>query len=249
MTVDPPHVFVVSEIRDRVLRRVHGYFASLAGSFAYCETEERKKPLVDSVRFELFAAPGGHQWLIHEFYGPEDDWPQTSDLVISQHQVIPDASAAAPADRSTVLRQAADAAEGVGIRLHREHHVERSNGAYDVMNVLTALAREAMEESLRQDGFGAEEISNMLPAGVTPVEDLASPGNPTQLRWGLNDVMYGDDGTVTVLLSGRDREPYWLELDPEHAAVLREDLARSDGPASTPNRATVLRDAEEDDRG
>lgn len=59
-------------------------------------------------------------------------------------------------------------------------------------------------------------------------ERLASADDPTPLRWGLNDVMYGDDDTITVLLSGPDREPYWLELDPERAAVLREDLA---GPA------------------
>jgi hypothetical protein len=54
---------------------------------------------------------------------------------------------------------------------------------------------------------------------------IADADNPTPLRWGLNDVMWGDDDSVTVLLSGPDREPYWLELDPERAAVLREDLA------------------------
>jgi hypothetical protein len=41
--------------------------------------------------------------------------------------------------------------------------------------------------------------------------------------------MRGDDDTVTVLLSGPDREPYSLELDPERAAVLRQDLAGPDG--------------------
>uniref|UniRef100_UPI001906E6D1 hypothetical protein n=1 Tax=Streptomyces adelaidensis TaxID=2796465 RepID=UPI001906E6D1 len=56
-------------------------------------------------------------------------------------------------------------------------------------------------------------------------EALASADDPTRLRWGLNDVMWGDDDTITVLLSGPDREPYWLELEPERAAVLREDLA------------------------
>lgn len=56
-------------------------------------------------------------------------------------------------------------------------------------------------------------------------EDLASADNPTPLRWGLNDVLYGDDDTTTVLLSGPAGEPYWLELDPERAAVLRDDLA------------------------
>ncbi|MFF7310530.1 hypothetical protein [Streptomyces sp. NPDC008137] len=54
---------------------------------------------------------------------------------------------------------------------------------------------------------------------------VADAPDPTPLRWGLNDVMWGDDDTVTVLLSGPDGEPYWLELDPERAAVLRQDLA------------------------
>jgi hypothetical protein len=40
--------------------------------------------------------------------------------------------------------------------------------------------------------------------------------------------MWGDDDSVTVLLSGPDGEPYWLELDPERAAVLRQDLAGPD---------------------
>lgn len=62
-------------------------------------------------------------------------------------------------------------------------------------------------------------------------EDLASADDPTHLRWGLNDVLWSDDDSVIVLLSGPDREPYWLELDPERAAVLREDLA---GPAEDP---------------
>jgi hypothetical protein len=59
-------------------------------------------------------------------------------------------------------------------------------------------------------------------------EALASVEDPTRLRWGLDDVMWGDDDSVIVMLSGPDREPYWLELDPERAAVLREGLA---GPA------------------
>jgi hypothetical protein len=36
---------------------------------------------------------------------------------------------------------------------------------------------------------------------------------------------------VIVLLSGPDREPYWLELDPERAAVLRQNLAGPEGEA------------------
>ncbi|MFD5491559.1 hypothetical protein ACFWH4_01120 [Streptomyces sp. NPDC127091] len=63
----------------------------------------------------------------------------------------------------------------------------------------------------------------------------ATDGEPTPLRWGLDDVMYGDDDTTTVLLSGPGGEPYWLELDPERAAALREGLAGAESqPAPTP---------------
>ncbi|MFI1485707.1 hypothetical protein [Streptomyces sp. NPDC020747] len=92
----PARVYRVSEIRDNELRRIHGYHASLNGAFTYCETEERKKPLVDSARFELFAAPGGRRWLIHSFYGPEDRFPETSDLLITEVRVIPDEADAVP---------------------------------------------------------------------------------------------------------------------------------------------------------
>ncbi|MDP5310444.1 hypothetical protein [Streptomyces poriferorum] len=54
---------------------------------------------------------------------------------------------------------------------------------------------------------------------------------PVQLRWGLDDVMYGDDDTATVLLSGPGGEPYWVEMDPERTAALREALA---GPEAQP---------------
>lgn len=66
--------------------------------------------------------------------------------------------------------------------------------------------------------------------------DPTTADDPTPLRWGLGDVLWGDDDTVTVCLSGPDREPYWLELDPEQAAVLRDDLA---GPAYYDARLTA----------
>lgn len=70
-------------------------------------------------------------------------------------------------------------------------------------------------------------------AGLMPpaqdVTAIADADNPTYLRWGLNDVLWGADDSVIVLMSGPDREPYWLELDTERAAVLREDLAGPEG--------------------
>jgi hypothetical protein len=41
--------------------------------------------------------------------------------------------------------------------------------------------------------------------------------------------MWGDDDSVIVMMSGPGREPYWLELDPERADVLRGNLAGPDG--------------------
>lgn len=70
-------------------------------------------------------------------------------------------------------------------------------------------------------------------------EDLASADNPTRLRWGLNDVQWCDDDSVIVMMSGPDREPFWLELDPERAAALREDLA-GPGGAPSPDRDALI---------
>ncbi|MFD4475946.1 hypothetical protein ACFWPU_07505 [Streptomyces sp. NPDC058471] len=60
----------------------------------------------------------------------------------------------------------------------------------------------------------------------------AEPGpetEPTPLRWGLDDVMYGSDDTTTVLLSGPVGEPYWLELGPDRTAALLAALAGPEG--------------------
>lgn len=97
-----------------------------------------------------------------------------------------------------------------------------------------AEAWDQLDASLRK--FLVNEATSWLEAAIAagllpPAESptaIADADNPTQLRWGLNDVMWGDDDSVTVLLSDEERRPYWLELDAERAAVLREDLA---GPA------------------
>ncbi|MFE7972975.1 hypothetical protein [Streptomyces shenzhenensis] len=78
-------------------------------------------------------------------------------------------------------------------------------------------------------GAGDKALREFLGAEPTTEPDIAAADNPTPLRWGLNDVLWGDDDTVAVLLSGPTGEPYWLELDPERAAVLREDLAGPGG--------------------
>ncbi|MFI5702602.1 hypothetical protein ACIA78_21460 [Streptomyces xanthochromogenes] len=76
---------------------------------------------------------------------------------------------------------------------------------------------------------------------------IVDADNPIPLRWGLNDVQWGDDDSVVVMLSGPDGEPYWLELDQEQAAVLREDLAGPDGEPETEEPETSTRPCGHDD--
>ncbi|MFE2457548.1 hypothetical protein [Streptomyces sp. NPDC059402] len=70
----------------------------------------------------------------------------------------------------------------------------------------------------------AAKMLDAITAGE-PAASIADAQDPTPLRWGLNDVLWSDDNSVTVMLSGPGGEPYWLELDAERAAVLRTDLA------------------------
>lgn len=103
------------------------------------------------------------------------------------------------------------------------------------------MSTNEMAASLKRDGFTPDEIANMCGPDTEQ--------QPIQLRWGLDDVMWGDDDSVIVMLSGPDGEPYWLELDQERAAVLRQNLASPDGeldavPVVAPatDRAAVLDD-------
>jgi hypothetical protein len=94
----------------------------------------------------------------------------------------------------------------------------------------TATYNDGTEKALHEIALGLKAEVDRLRAELDDrSEALASADDPTPLRWGLNDVLWGDDDTVTVLLSGPNGEPYWLELDPERAAVLRQDLAGPDG--------------------
>ncbi|MER6520060.1 hypothetical protein ABT246_24800 [Streptomyces sp. NPDC001553] len=61
--------------------------------------------------------------------------------------------------------------------------------------------------------------------------DPTTAHDPVPLRWGHGDVLHGDDGTTIVCLSGPNRQPYWLELEPERVQALRDDLTP---PAAEP---------------
>lgn len=70
---------------------------------------------------------------------------------------------------------------------------------------------------------------DMLDRVDDPEPGAAGPDTPTPLRWGLNDAELGDDNSVTLFLSGPDREPYVLELEPERAAAIRSVLDEPKG--------------------
>ncbi|MEV8623381.1 hypothetical protein [Streptomyces sp. NPDC051079] len=103
---------------------------------------------------------------------------------------------------------------------------------WDVLRL--AQMRAYLAEHLAQDPAVRDAARQAAgqPADPTTADD------PVALRWGLNDVLWGDDDTITVCLSGPDREPYWLELTPDQAAVLRDDLAGPDVPAVGQQDAT-----------
>lgn len=137
-----------------------------------------------------------------------------------------------PAD---LLRAAADRAREAGHPLYTE-----------LGNWLEATAHR-LDASTHPDWqWAVVEPSALAVArqllGTTTSEDTAAGElEPVQLRWGLDDVMYGDDDTTTVLLSGPGREPYWVELDPERTAALRDALAGPAAPPAPADRAAILR--------
>lgn len=69
--------------------------------------------------------------------------------------------------------------------------------------------------------------------------DELAEGEPIQLRWGLDDVMWGDDDTTTVMLSGPAGEPYWLDLDAGRTAALRGRLAGPTADERQPETGTT----------
>ncbi|MEU6661224.1 hypothetical protein [Streptomyces sp. NPDC046821] len=164
----------------------------------------------------------------------------------------------APVDRAAVLREAYHAIAA----LPKPPNPDAADGMREAAEALRRMADEAQQAELEAPRVAEcancrREIENRsepnmggpardnwvhLPGGYTichpqqPNSPRAEPAEqePVQLRWGLDDVMYGDDDTTAVMLSGPAREPYWLELAPERAAALRAALA---GPDRAEERA------------
>ncbi|WP_399554114.1 hypothetical protein OG582_40665 (plasmid) [Streptomyces anulatus] len=120
--------------------------------------------------------------------------------------------------------------------------------------LMEAVASAVWEQCRTENSIVVDDPRNIAAVAATVARQLlgttttegpaaAEEREPVQLRWGLDDVMYGDDDTTTVLLSGPGREPYWVELDPERTAALRDALAGSATPPAPADRAATLREA------
>ncbi|MFD6470525.1 hypothetical protein [Streptomyces goshikiensis] len=107
----------------------------------------------------------------------------------------------------------------------------------EVRRLRTELAGQLAKK--RAHGGDSDRALRAFP-GADGTADLAAADNPTQLRWGLDDVLWGDDDTVTVLLSGPQGEPYWLELGEERAAALRQNLAGPGQDETTAGLSTAV---------
>ncbi|MFE7328045.1 hypothetical protein ACFU8W_24240 [Streptomyces sp. NPDC057565] len=111
---------------------------------------------------------------------------------------------------------------------------------------LRAQCRYLIGQLAKRDTHGGDSdraLREFLGADDTP--DLAAADNPTRLRWGLDDVLWGDDGTATVLLSGPQGEPYWLELGVERAAALRQNLAGPGQDETADGLSTALAETQQ----
>jgi len=117
-----------------------------------------------------------------------------------------------------------DAETAIAAAIVREHAAVRDNGGDWTPAANRHLGMYAAERVVRGMREDIETDSASRPAAAAS-EDTTTAVDPTPLRWGLNDVLWGDDDSTIVMLSGPDGEPYWLELDPERAAVLRQNLA------------------------
>lgn len=126
--------------------------------------------------------------------------------------------------------------------------VEDRAAADRLRDIRVAVVRETLRWVADEDGLttwssDAEALRDAAVAAY-PVTYEPHPGtsaDPVSLRWGLDDVLWGDDDSVVVLLSDEDLRPYVLELEPEQAAALRNALA---GPHGDTTRADVLREVE-----
>jgi len=120
------------------------------------------------------------------------------------------------------------------------HTARQTTGQDDTGPTLRDRLRRAICEAegftwdtdmLEPDEYGdhADAVLQVLGEPLPERKEFADPttaDDPTPLRWGLGDVLHGDDETTTVCLSGPgpDHRPYWLELDAERAAAFRDDL-------------------------
>lgn len=195
-----------AELRTENARIRHELKVMYGGAFDQPKDAPADRDLRDriaevrKIAKRLVAHAKGFQDMLDE--SDRDPWARLVradiDELVTSLAVLP-----APADRPAVLREAAAAIEGITF-------------APDPVRPTFVAACLAIH--LRRM---ADEAQQATPS-------VADADDPTQLRWGLGDVLYGDDDTTTVLMSGPAGEPYWLELDPDRAAALRDSLTSPD---------------------
>ncbi|MFG2899543.1 hypothetical protein ACGFZH_20980 [Streptomyces zaomyceticus] len=139
------------------------------------------------------------------------------------------------------------------LRTHRLILTVANGGEADVFSnfskpELAAILR-AIADSYAPANAGVTCLDELF-TGRPCADHAATASDPTRaddpipLRWGLDDVLHGDDDTVTVCLSGPAprREPYALELGPERAQALRAALAPFDSrPAPSEDVIALVR--------
>ena len=137
------------------------------------------------------------------------------------------AELAARPTRAEVLREAAD--EIAGIDFHPNATGSAAGLAamlaYRLRRMADAAERGHCCHLHRSDGCCDPEDCGPCCERCIACPTLARADvDPTRLRWGLDDVEYGDDDSVTVLLSGPGGTPFVLELDADRATALRDAL-------------------------
>ncbi|MGW3933870.1 hypothetical protein ACWECC_38325 [Streptomyces microflavus] len=136
--------------------------------------------------------------------------------------------------------------DGRGASCHSQRRADAVLAVRDTeLERLRAQNRHLIGQLAKKDTHSDDDRALLEFPGADDTVDLAAADNPTQLHWGLGDVLWGDDDTVTVLLSGLQGEPYWLELGEERAAALRQDLAGPGQDETTDGLSTDLAESQQ----
>lgn len=139
-------------------------------------------------------------------------------------------------ERARQLRELAEMSGPDSAIAHAMGEIARLRAELAARPTRAEILREAADDLDTDSSISAAVHATARLRRMADAAERGTPdADPTPLRWGLNDIEYGDDDSTTVLLSGPHRAPYVLELNSDRAAALRDDLAGpeydADGPA------------------